>query len=532
LIIVSFGLPPAVLILGLSYGYRTAFGEAAARVPFAERMLVSALIYAVLIAATLLCRRLFRIGAALRQPNAVELLEADSRPPVLYLRSFDDDAAPDMTESVIPFAPVETIETRLSQVFRPIGPVVSIGRPGERLPEIGASRLYVSDDVWQQAVIHFLQRAVAVVILVGRSTGVTWEIETTLLTVPRERILFVFPFLLPREKRTRWRIKESTRPRGRGDDSVSEAALAELRREHDARYASFRERFGSLLTSGLPISLQGSVFLDFLPDGLPRVLPRRQPLFIRRRRDRQGITLDYDRALRPFVAKLQGHPIPPDPAERFFSNPFTVGALTAVSAIAALVLFMSPFWAGFTPLGVALFFSMLVPANVAYWGVWNLAKQASSLRADRRIAAGGNGRPTSSVVAALAQRMIGATAAGWLGAVFGALAYSAGKAPQSADELWDVFAVAFIDAIGGAIAGTIAGLRRGPWSSMTVVTATGVAAIVVLAVVLASMPFDSPHSLDVGDLLVLAFPIFAIGGATLGTSRARRARSLRGEAPL
>jgi len=328
---------------------------------------------AVFLALIFAARLIYKIGAALRQPDAIELLKSDQRPPILYLRSFDDDSVPDLTPSLLPIGPKQTIEMRLDQVLEAVGPVISIGRPGERLPEIGTKRFYVSDDDWQQAVLTFLERAAAVIILVGRSTGVAWEIETVLRTVPFRKILLVFPYLLPKEKRTTGRtIKETIRLRPKGDDSVSKKMIAELREEHDARYRSFCENFGDTLPPNMPACLDGGFFLDFVVDNKPRAIPMHQPLFIRRRRDRQGITLDYRRTLRPFLEKLQGRTIEPGWVERFFTHKFTLGAFAAACLIVTGVCFYSGYKLSGTS-GLFIFFFLGVFAlNLAAYGIWNL----------------------------------------------------------------------------------------------------------------------------------------------------------------
>jgi hypothetical protein len=397
---------------------------------------------------------------------------------------------------------------RLTRAFRDVGPVISIGRPGERLPELGTSRIYVANDAWQRAVQYFLEQAAAVVVLVGRSTGVTWEIQTALATVPREKLLFAFPFLLPRAvRRGRW-ARERIRPRGRGDDRVSTALLAELRREQEARYVSFRERFGMLFDVNLPDRLEGEVFLDFLAD-VPRLLPRREPLFIRRRRDSQGITLDYIRTLRPFIEKLQGRTIPPDATERFFTSRGALAALTGACATLAVVLFVTPFWAGFSPAGVAVFFLNLVPANLAYWGLWNFLRQTHrSTTGSASVAESWIGPWLAGALA----RLIAAATVGGIGAVGAVIAYTAGTLPERPEEALGALAAAVVDGSGGAIAGLIAGLRGDRWRSMLLITVIGEAAVMVAAR-LAGVPFDAPETLDVGDLLVLAFPFLAIAGA-------------------
>ena len=40
-----------------------------------------------------------------------------------------------------------------------VGPVLAIGRPGEKLAHLGAARLYVSDDDWQNVAHRLMASA-------------------------------------------------------------------------------------------------------------------------------------------------------------------------------------------------------------------------------------------------------------------------------------------------------------------------------------------------------------------------------------
>src|SRR5262245_19622333 len=86
------------------------------------------------------------------QPLTTERVSAVERPPVLYLRSFDDD------------------QEYLAKVFSHIGSFVAIGRPRELLPTTNASRIYVGEANWE-AVEDLLVKARLVVIRTGRTTG-------------------------------------------------------------------------------------------------------------------------------------------------------------------------------------------------------------------------------------------------------------------------------------------------------------------------------------------------------------------------
>lgn len=67
-------------------------------------------------------------------------------------------------------------EETLARFFQKFGPVVAIGKPGERLATAGAARIYVSDELWQQTVLTEIERAQFVVVQPGSSKGVAWEL--------------------------------------------------------------------------------------------------------------------------------------------------------------------------------------------------------------------------------------------------------------------------------------------------------------------------------------------------------------------
>jgi hypothetical protein len=157
--------------------------------------------------------------------NAVTVLKEDGRPPVVYLRSFEDD----VEESLIPRSGLSvlfglvlpsdvrrlplwqrvifelhplrllrslsgrvtpTTELQLAGYFREFGPFVAIGKPGEKLATVGADRMYVTNEVWQQTVIDLLNRSKYVVLQAAGTKGFLWEVRTVLDSVEPEKILF------------------------------------------------------------------------------------------------------------------------------------------------------------------------------------------------------------------------------------------------------------------------------------------------------------------------------------------------------
>jgi hypothetical protein len=118
----------------------------------------------------------------------------DPCPPVVYLRSFNVDRR----LSRRPFAwgrvaSFRTEEEQLVEALREAGPVVALGKPGERLPRLGARRVYVHDAEWREQVLSWLSRAALVVIHLPTNTteGLAWEIDQSLRLVARHRVVFV-----------------------------------------------------------------------------------------------------------------------------------------------------------------------------------------------------------------------------------------------------------------------------------------------------------------------------------------------------
>ena len=133
-----------------------------------------------------------RLSARLNLANKAD----DVRAPVVYLRSFYVDKSLARRPLAIGrVVSVCTEEEQLVNALREIGPVVAIGKPGERLPRLGAQRIYVGDADWQQQVRSWFTRAALVVIQVPPkpTEGVTWEIDQSLSVVALDRLVFLVP---------------------------------------------------------------------------------------------------------------------------------------------------------------------------------------------------------------------------------------------------------------------------------------------------------------------------------------------------
>jgi len=110
----------------------------------------------------------------------------DSRPDVLYLRSFQTDPSTTLRQLTAGWT---TEEEELAAVLQPFGDMVAIGQPGERLPVPGATRMYVSQSEWKKVVLTSMKSAPLVVIRAGNSPGLLWEMGQAVRTLNPECLL-------------------------------------------------------------------------------------------------------------------------------------------------------------------------------------------------------------------------------------------------------------------------------------------------------------------------------------------------------
>jgi hypothetical protein len=183
------------------------------------------------IALYFLGRYFFRSWLRCNQLNAEEAMEADPRKPILYLRPFKADGVKFVTEkiraerrrpvrvSVSGGGLIGTLmvmamtaianaiwrvwaqsdwggtegEALLIEPLKTLGPVVAVARPGERVPPIGAARLYARRD-WQQVVRSILDRAQLVLMFAGTTPGFQWELNHIFDRDPFIPTIIILPF--------------------------------------------------------------------------------------------------------------------------------------------------------------------------------------------------------------------------------------------------------------------------------------------------------------------------------------------------
>jgi hypothetical protein len=204
---------------------------------------------------------------------AAKEISADSRPEVLYLRTFTADAS--AIKHAFPAYTVmkgtgylATEEEQLTAVLQPFGTVEAIGRPDEHLPPPGANRLYVPGKDWQDVVKNKMLSARIIIIRAGHGAGLLWELETAVKTLNSPTNLLIL--------------------------------AVRFKKRH---YKSFAEKASSILPVPLPNAKQISRwreisgFFSFSKDWRPTFLPLKAPWFKVSRFNRLRAPFQY--ALRP-----------------------------------------------------------------------------------------------------------------------------------------------------------------------------------------------------------------------------------------
>jgi hypothetical protein len=170
---------------------------------------VLALLGVVLIVAGGMAFRLARMWA---RAGAQQLRTRDQRPAILYLRSFEDDrlSLPTVWSARRPFLELfrlrgsEPFEEAVAWELEPYGPVVAVGRPGRSLASLGAAREYLPQERWRDEVAERMATAHAIVITLGDTEGLAWELGQIITAQHLSKTIFVFPPMTREALLHRW----------------------------------------------------------------------------------------------------------------------------------------------------------------------------------------------------------------------------------------------------------------------------------------------------------------------------------------
>lgn len=204
------------------------------------------------------------------QPKLARVLAKDARRPILLLRSFKDDVRVSVGRPQR--TPVGTVvfgrrlEQAIAAWLTTFGPLIAIGNPGEKLPQIGAARAYLSDDEWQPQVLQWMDDALFIIMMAGATPWITWELHRIVERGHAHQLFIVVP---PRDKGQRWpHVVESMRstPWFPALDHLDPTGLLVVRLLPDGWVRAVRSR-GRGMEQDYQLALAISVFQAFRQQG-------------------------------------------------------------------------------------------------------------------------------------------------------------------------------------------------------------------------------------------------------------------------
>jgi hypothetical protein len=158
---------------------------------------------------------LARTARRLAAVDASRLMQRDTRPPVLYLRSFGDDALklwtatfgrPSLLERFTPRR-FDAFEEVIARHFLVTGPVIAVNPPERKLAPLGAARETLDSDDWQATISEWMSRSVAIVFIMppGQVTrGLTWELQQVSANQYWAKTLIIVPPVRASLLHVRW----------------------------------------------------------------------------------------------------------------------------------------------------------------------------------------------------------------------------------------------------------------------------------------------------------------------------------------
>ena len=110
--------------------------------------------------------------------------EWDSRAPVIFLRAFTQDdirvaagTRDPLLKLTAGVAQTRTLDEILLEHASPYGPLIAIGDPVDPIPPLGAARIFVKGESWQEVVTSLVDASKAIVMCPSRTEGVRWELN-------------------------------------------------------------------------------------------------------------------------------------------------------------------------------------------------------------------------------------------------------------------------------------------------------------------------------------------------------------------
>ena len=102
----------------------------------------------------------------------------------------------------------ESFEEVVVRRLKAYGPVVAISEPGRKGSPAGAARLAVrgEGEEWKDVVKDLVRRSSLIVMIVGKTPGVAWEVRTLIERGVGDKLWLLFPPRTPSEVAERWKL--------------------------------------------------------------------------------------------------------------------------------------------------------------------------------------------------------------------------------------------------------------------------------------------------------------------------------------
>jgi hypothetical protein len=146
------------------------------------------------------------------QPDFEHLIAADTRKPIIFLRSFADDRVARFAVSERTFIDF-SLESRLADYFHDFGPFIAVASTKKAGLELGAARVQLSDDEWQAKVLNWMETSSVIVLFAGLTPWVNWELKEAVTGHRAAKLMVIFPA----SRRRHWWRRGPTDPERRLD---------------------------------------------------------------------------------------------------------------------------------------------------------------------------------------------------------------------------------------------------------------------------------------------------------------------------
>lgn len=121
----------------------------------------------------------------------------DNRKPVLFLRSFSDERirlrGTHLRGAFSRAFRSTSIEDLLANACMSFAPLVTLGKPGQKITPFGSYREYVDEDSWRKTVSQLIVGSRQIVIGLADTESIWWEVEKIFRANQESRTLFLFP---------------------------------------------------------------------------------------------------------------------------------------------------------------------------------------------------------------------------------------------------------------------------------------------------------------------------------------------------